>query len=221
MDKIVLEARHITKRVDGVDILQDINFYALKGETIALVGESGAGKTSLLQILGLIDTQTSGEIFLQDMATSVLSDAEKTKKRLHDVGFVYQFHHLIEALTVRENILTPRYLAGQRDMEPILKVVEKLHLTPLLDRKPHTLSGGEKQRVSVLRAVANFPRLLLADEPTGNLDSTNTEIIIDLLLDLAATYHMTLVIVTHNLDIAARMTRTVHMKDGKIIELNS
>jgi len=221
MQPKVLETKNLCKTIDGVEILRNINFTARQGEKIALIGESGAGKTSLLQILGMMDSASSGEFFLRGELASSMSDREKTNKRLHDIGFVYQFHHLIEEMSVRENILTPLALAGNHDHTKILELVERLGLTGLLDRAPHTLSGGEKQRISVLRAVANFPWLLLADEPTGNLDSLNTDIIIDLFLELADTYNMTLIIVTHNHDIAKRMDRVVHMKDGVIVEITS
>lgn len=214
-NKIILETKNLYKIINGSTILKNINLTVKQGETLALTGESGAGKTTLLQMIGLLDTPSSGQLFINEIDTTLMKDAQKTNLRLHDIGFVYQFHHLIEEMSVRDNILLPAYLSNKTTH--ILKIIEQLKLDYLLDRDPHTLSGGEKQRVSILRAVTNEPKILLADEPTGNLDSVNANIVIDLFLELTKLYDMTLVIVTHNLDIAKRMNRIVKMKDGEIL----
>jgi len=215
--KVILEAKNLCKTIQGTDILNNINLKVLAGEKIALVGESGAGKTTLLQILGLLDQSTSGELVILKKSVACMKDAAKTDLRLYNIGFVYQQHHLIEELNVRENILLPLYIAKRDNHKEILDLVKKLGLCGLLDRMPHTLSGGEKQRVSVLRAAANFPDILLADEPTGNLDSANAKATMDLFLNLAKIYKMTVIIVTHNLEIAKRMDRVIQMKDGMFV----
>ncbi|USO01992.1 MAG: ABC transporter ATP-binding protein [Alphaproteobacteria bacterium] len=214
---VSLEAKNLYKIIDGVEILRDINLKIYSGEKIAFIGESGAGKTTLLQILGLLDSLTSGELMILGKSVACMKDTEKTDLRLRNIGFVYQQHHLIEELTVRENILLPLRIAQKDHEKDILDLVEKLGLSSLLDRMPHTLSGGEKQRVSILRAAANFPNILLADEPTGNLDTANADAAMDLFLTLVKRYKMTVVIVTHNLEIAKRMDRVIQMKDGVFV----
>jgi len=215
---VIIEAKNLYKTIQDVDILKNINLQVYTGEKIALVGESGAGKTTLLQILGLLDQFSSGELVLKDTSMACMRDVEKTHMRLNHIGFVYQQHHLIEELTVKENILLPLFIAKKDHEDKILSLVQTLGLCDLLHRMPHTLSGGEKQRVSILRAIANFPEIILADEPTGNLDSANATLTMDLFLKLARLYKMTLIIVTHNLDIAHRMDRIIKMKDGAFVE---
>jgi len=214
---LALEVKHLYKTIKGIDILKDINLEVKAGEKIALIGESGAGKTSLLQILGLLDDSTLGTFKVLDKDISKMKDKDKTNLRLRDIGFVYQQHHLIEELSVRDNILLPRYVAQNETTEDIRALVQKLGLSALLDRMPHTLSGGEKQRVSVLRAAANMPSIILADEPTGNLDTANAKMTMDLFLHLAKLYNTTLVVVTHNLGIAKNMDRVIKMKDGVFV----
>jgi lipoprotein-releasing system ATP-binding protein len=187
------------------------------GQSVALVAPSGAGKSTLLHIAGLLESPDDGEVYIGGAATSGLSDAERTQIRRTDIGFVYQSHRLLPEFSALENVMLPQMLNGLSRSEARRRAVDLLAMVQLKDRadhRPGRLSGGEQQRVAVARAVANAPRVLLADEPTGNLDAATADTVFRQLLALVRETGMAALIATHNPDLAARMDRTVRLKDG-------
>jgi lipoprotein-releasing system ATP-binding protein len=186
------------------------------------VAPSGAGKSTLLHIAGLLEHQDSGEVYLNEVATSGLSDSERTRMRRTDIGFVYQAHHLLPEFSALENVMLPQMIRGLSHKEASARALELLSYLGLKDRvthRPAELSGGEQQRVAIARAVANAPRILLADEPTGNLDVRTAEHVFGALSQLVRASGLAAVIATHNLEIAARMDRRVTIRDGLVVEL--
>lgn len=200
-------------------ILDDMNFQVFKGETVALVGPSGAGKSTLLSQIGLLDTPDSGKIIVNGQDSVALSDREKTKLRSKEIGFVYQFHHLLPEFSALENVMVPQIIAGRSKKdakERAEKYLERLGLGGRFAHRPATLSGGEQQRVAIARALANKPSLLLADEPTGNLDPQTGQQVFKLLTALVEKTGVSALIATHNMDLAAKMDRVLILKDGKV-----
>jgi len=192
------------------------------GEIVALVAPSGAGKSTLLHTAGLLERPDGGEVYIGDLATGKLSDADRTALRRLEIGFVYQFHHLLPEFTALENVMMPqlirgldRRLAAKRAHE----LLGYLRIDNRSDHKPGELSGGEQQRVAVARAIANAPRVLLADEPTGNLDPTTAEHVFNALTTLARTAGIAALIATHNHDLARRMDRVITLNEGKVFEI--
>ncbi|MFL9826876.1 ABC transporter ATP-binding protein [Rhodoplanes sp. SY1] len=205
-----------------LDVLKGAELAVWSGQMVALIAPSGSGKSTLLHIAGLLEHQDAGEVFIDDVPTSGLSDSERTRIRRNDVGFIYQAHHLLGEFTALENVMLPQMIRGLPRKQAEDRAEELLSYLGLKDRLPHRpseLSGGEQQRVAIARAVANAPRLLLADEPTGNLDPKTSEHVFRALTQLVRASRLAAVIATHNLDIAARMDRRVTLKDGRIIEL--
>lgn len=205
-----------------LDVLKGAELAVWSGQMVALIAPSGAGKSTLLHIAGLLEHQDAGEVYIDDVATSGLSDTERTRIRRDDVGFVYQAHHLLGEFTAVENVMLPQMIRGlpkRQAYERAAELLSYLGLKERLSHRPAELSGGEQQRVAIARAVANAPRLLLADEPTGNLDPKTSEHVFRALTQLVRASRLAAVIATHNLDIAARMDRRVTLKDGKVIEL--
>ncbi|MBK5959367.1 ABC transporter [Rhodoplanes elegans] len=205
-----------------LDVLKGAELAVWSGQMVALIAPSGSGKSTLLHIAGLLEHQDAGEVFIDDVPTSGLSDSERTRIRRNDVGFIYQAHHLLGEFTALENVMLPQMIRGLPRQQAEARAEELLSYLGLKDRLPHRpseLSGGEQQRVAIARAVANAPRLLLADEPTGNLDPKTSEHVFRALTQLVRASRLAAVIATHNLDIAARMDRRVTLKDGRIIEL--
>ena len=193
------------------------------GESVALIAPSGAGKSTLLHLAGLLERPDEGEIYIGNLPTANMDDAERTRLRRLEIGFVYQFHHLLPEFSARENVMLPqmirglsRKLAHQRADE----VLVYLGLGDRLTHRPAELSGGEQQRVAIARAIANSPRLLLADEPTGNLDPRTADHVFDALTHIIRVTGLAALVATHNLELAARMDRRVTLREGRVVELD-
>ena len=200
-----------------LDVLRGVSLELKPGEIVALVGQSGSGKSTMLHIAGLLERPDEGEVMVDGKPAGKLADKERTALRRQFLGFVYQYHHLLPEFSAVENVMLPQMLAGISRSEARKRATELLSMVQLgdrLDHRPGRLSGGEQQRVAIARAVANAPRVLLADEPTGNLDSTTSETVFRQLLALARGTGMAALIATHNPELAARMDRTIVLKDG-------
>lgn len=215
----MIESKDITKSYGDLKVLKGVNFTINKGEIVSVVGASGAGKTTLLQILGTLDRADGGDIVFENKSTSALSKKDLAQFRNHNIGFVFQFHHLLPEFTAFENVCLPGYI-GKRNKKEVEKrakeLLIQLGLENRIEHKPNELSGGEQQRVSVARALINDPALILADEPSGNLDSKTAKELHQLFFDLRDKFQQTFVIVTHNEDLAKMADRTLVMKDGMI-----
>ena len=202
---------------DQLTVLKHINLVINPGEIVALVGQSGTGKSTLLQIAGLLEAPTSGKVWLNNKDTSLLSDLEKTQLRCHYIGFVYQFHYLLPEFSALENVIIPQLIAGQSMQQAKVRAerfLSSLGLSNRLHHRPKKLSGGEQQRVAIARAMANAPRILLADEPTGNLDYQTSDDVFAEMLKIVRETGLSALIATHNPNLAARMDRILFMKDG-------
>jgi len=216
----MLKAQSIHKSYGKLDILKGVDLEVQKGEIVTIVGASGAGKSSLLNILGTLDKPDSGKLFIDNQELSQLSNKNLSLFRNLKIGFIFQFHHLLVEFDALENVCIPAFISGRSRSEAEKRGVELLEMLGLGDRlkhKPNELSGGEQQRVAVARALINKPALIFADEPSGNLDSTNARELHELFLRLRKEFNQTFVIVTHNEDLAALSDRKVLMKDGLII----
>lgn len=203
----------------SLEVLKSINFELYPGEIVALVGSSGSGKSTLLHILGLLEQASSGTVHFDNKDVSMLSEKDRTELRRSHVGFVYQFHHLLPEFTALENVVLPQLLAGVAGAKAkthALKLLKSLGLEERQDHRPSKLSGGEQQRVAILRAVANEPKLILADEPTGNLDETTSERVFQELLTMVRGTQMSALIATHDLSLAKKMDRILHLQKGVI-----
>lgn len=207
---------------DGtVEVLKGCELWIEPGEIVALVGPSGSGKSTMLQITGLLDTPTSGRVWLDDKNCTDMSEAERTLMRRDALGFVYQFHHLLPEFTALENVTLPQSLAGVSAKDAKVRateLLERLGLGHRLGNRPAKLSGGERQRVAIARALANRPKLLLADEPTGNLDPTTAEDAFQEFMRLSREEGLSAIVATHNHELAARMDRAVRMEGGLLVE---
>jgi lipoprotein-releasing system ATP-binding protein len=206
-----------------LDVLKGAELAVWAGQSVALVAPSGAGKSTLLQIAGLLEQPDSGEVYIDSVATSHLSDNARTRIRRTDIGFVYQFHHLLPEFSALENVMLPQMIRGLSRGEATTRSIELLSYLGLKERlmhRPAELSGGEQQRVAIARAVANAPRILLADEPTGNLDVHTADHVFGTLNQLVRASGLAAIIATHNLDIAAQMDRRVTLRDGLVVELS-
>jgi lipoprotein-releasing system ATP-binding protein len=193
------------------------------GQSVALVAPSGAGKSTLLHIAGLLETPDDGEVYVAGAPTSQLSDIDRTQIRRSDIGFVYQSHRLLPEFSALENVMLPQMIRGLKRSETIKRSEEILAYLGLSDRvthRPAELSGGEQQRVAIARAVANAPRALLADEPTGNLDPKTADHVFSALMQLVKATRVAMLIATHNMDLAARMDRRVSLANGQVVELD-
>lgn len=200
-------------------VLRGVNFVVNPGEMVALVGPSGAGKSTLLQICGLLEKPDGGDVLIEGAPCGSLSDARRTRLRLHHVGFVYQHHHLLPEFSALENVQIPQMIAGLGAPEARKRAHDLLAMVGLSQRashRPARLSGGEQQRVAMARALANAPRLLIADEPTGNLDPHTAEDVFDMLQRLVRGVRLAALVATHNLDLAARMDRVLLLRDGVV-----
>ncbi len=216
----MLKADQIFKKYGPLQVLKGVSLEVSKGEIVSIVGSSGAGKSTLLHILGTLDTPDSGKIFLNDIAMHELNGKKLAAFRNTNIGFVFQFHHLLPEFTALENVCIPGWIAGRKKKEvndDAIKLLSLLGLKDRLENKPQALSGGEQQRVAVARALINKPQIVFADEPTGNLDSANAKELHDLFIQLRNEFAQTFLIVTHNEELAAMSDRILHMKDGLII----
>ncbi len=216
----MLEARDIFKSYGDLKVLKGVGLNVQEGEVVSIVGSSGAGKSTLLHILGTLDTPDAGQIVFDGTSVHNMRGAQLADFRNHHIGFVFQFHHLLPEFTALENVSIPGWIAGRRKNDVEKRAMELLVLLGLKDRvhnKPGALSGGEQQRVAVARALINHPRIVFADEPTGNLDSANARDLHHLFMQLRDEFKQTFLIVTHNEELAAMSNRVLHMKDGKML----
>ncbi|WP_461452016.1 ABC transporter ATP-binding protein [Mucilaginibacter sp.] len=216
----MLKAQSIHKSYGQLHILKGVDLEVARGEIVTIVGASGAGKSSLLNILGTLDRPDSGQLFIDNQELSKLSNKNLSTFRNRKIGFIFQFHHLLSEFNALENVCIPAFIAGTSRGEAEKRATHLLEILGLADRithKPNELSGGEQQRVAVARALINNPALIFADEPSGNLDSTNARELHELFLRLRKEFNQTFVIVTHNDDLAGLSDRRVTMKDGLII----
>ena len=225
-ERPILFLHQITRRFRQgdatLDILKGAELAVWAGQSVALVAPSGAGKSTLLHIAGLLEHPDGGEVYIDAVATSHMTDIQRTRIRRADIGFVYQFHHLLPEFSALENVMLPQMIRGLGAREARLRAAELLSYLGLKERlthRPAELSGGEQQRVAIARAVANAPRILLADEPTGNLDVRTAERVFATLGQLVRASGLAAIVATHNLDIAAQMDRRVTIRDGVVVEL--
>ena len=215
----MIEAKNIHRKFDELEVLKGVDIRVAKGEIVSIVGPSGAGKTTLLQILGTLDEPHQGSVLVEGIDVLRLNEKEKAAFRNRNLGFIFQFHQLLPEFTALENVMIPALMAGSDARSVEQKARELLGYLQLADRlehKPSELSGGEKQRVAVARALINNPGIILADEPSGSLDSKNKEELHRLLFELRDKYELTIIIVTHDKELAALSDRVIEMKDGKV-----
>ena len=217
----MIDIKDVRKSFGNLNVLKGITLHIDKGEVVSIVGPSGAGNTTLLQIIGTLDKADSGEICIDGKEISRMSKKQLSDFRNTHIGFVFQFHQLLPEFTALENIMIPAYIAGKSRSEAKKRAMELLDFMGLTDRathKPNELSGGEKQRVAVARALVNNPAVILADEPSGSLDSKNKAELHQLFFDLRDKFGQTFVIVTHDEELASITDRTIHLRDGVIID---
>lgn len=215
----MITVQNLNKSYGSLHVLKDVSFGIQAGELVSIVGPSGAGKTTLLQLLGTLDKPDSGSITINNIATHTLSDKALSKFRNQSIGFIFQFHNLLPEFNALENVCLPGFIANRNRAEveaEALDLLEMLGLSNRIHHNPMELSGGEQQRVAVARALINKPALVLADEPTGNLDSRNANEMHQLFHDLRARLNQTFVIVTHNRELASSTDRILSMRDGKL-----
>lgn len=216
----MIQTQGITKSFGNLQVLKGIDLTINKGEVVAIVGPSGAGKTTLLQIIGTLDTSDAGKLYINETETGKLSEKELAAFRNKNIGFVFQFHQLLPEFTALENVMIPALIAREKASDAEKRAKEILDFLKLSDRmthKPAELSGGEKQRVAVARALINNPAVILADEPSGSLDTKNKEELHSLFFELRDQMHQTFVIVTHDEQLASNTDRVIHIKDGVVL----
>ena len=218
---LILKGKAIHKSYGNLHVLKGVDLEIEKGEVVSIVGKSGAGKSTLLHIIGTLDTADSGEVEICGQKISSLSTRGISRLRNQEIGFIFQFHHLLSEFTALENVCIPAYIFGgarTRAESKAKRLLEYLGLGDRLDHKPGALSGGEQQRVAVARALINDPQIVFADEPTGNLDSDNSAEMHKLFLDLRNDFGQTFVIVTHNNELASMSDRILRMQDGLFVD---
>jgi lipoprotein-releasing system ATP-binding protein len=224
VSSVAVQAAGLVKRVEGAvsaTLVNGIDLEVMEGEFVAITGPSGSGKSSLLYLMGLLDAPTEGELYICGQATSRLSDWQKAQLRLSTIGFVFQFHFLLPEFPALNNVLLPMRALGRLSQAEMrakaAALLQSLGLEAAINKLPNQLSGGQRQRVAIARALANNPQIIIADEPTGNLDSVSTDQVFSILRDLAR-QNRTVIVVTHDLALAARADRTIRIVDGKIAE---
>ena len=216
----MLNGKNLYKRYGVVEVHKGVNIDIQKGEVVSIVGPSGSGKSTLLHILGTLDKADMGTVTMNNMVINSLTPKKIAAFRNKHIGFVFQFHHLLPEFTALENICIPGWLAGRKKnevKEDAMKLLDMLGLSHRMENKPNQLSGGEQQMVAVARALINKPDIVMADEPTGNLDSANAKELHQLFFDLRNKFNQTFLIVTHNEELAQLSDRVLHMKDGIIV----
>ena len=223
MSDILLEVNDLKKsyaitKTNLLRVLKGINLKIFKSEIVAIVGKSGAGKSTLLHLLGTLDKPDSGSYYFEGIDVFKMSEKKLAEFRTQQIGFIFQFHHLLPEFTTLENVLIPSMIKGEYDIERAKTLLNDVGLIERANHKPSELSGGEAQRAALARALMNSPKVVLADEPTGNLDTKNAEIVIDLIFDLRKKFKQTFIIVTHNEEFARRCDRIVKISDGIISE---
>jgi lipoprotein-releasing system ATP-binding protein len=228
MTESVLEARDVSRQFQQgpvtLEVLKSVNVSILAGERLSIVGASGSGKTTLLQILGGLDKPSSGQVLVEGKNIHALGEKERGDLRNHAIGFVYQFHHLLPEFSALENVAMPllvRRMNTGEAKDRASEILKRVGLGERLTHRPHQLSGGERQRAAVARALVTQPKLVLADEPTGNLDGRNAESVFELMLELNRERQTSLVVVTHDLRIAARMDRALEIENGSLREVDA
>ena len=212
--------RTFAQGAERLDVLRGVDLELHRGEVVALVGPSGAGKSTLLHIAGLLEKPSTGKVIVGHTVAGDLSDRERTKLRLQHLGFVYQFHHLLPEFSALENVMMPQLIAGvakAKAKAQALALLDRVGLSARAGHRPAKLSGGEQQRVAIVRALANGPKILLADEPTGNLDERTADHVFGELLHLVQEQGLSALIATHNPTLAARMSRTVALHEGRLV----
>jgi lipoprotein-releasing system ATP-binding protein len=214
-------SRIYTQGDNKINVLRNVDLNINRGEIISLIGSSGSGKSSLLHIAGLLEQPDSGDITINGVKFSKMNDQERTISRRHSIGFIYQFHHLLSDFSAIDNIIIPMMIAGQDksySQERATILLSKLGLEDRKDHLPSQLSGGEQQRVSIARAIANKPDLLLADEPTGNLDSKTADIVFDQFISLVRQENMSVLLATHNFKLSEKSDRVISIQNGELEE---
>lgn len=226
MEALLLETKNISKSFHDpmtVQVLKDINFTIKKGEFVSVIGKSGCGKSTLLYILSTMDTDFEGELLIDNISMKDKKEADLALVRNEKIGFVFQFHYLLNEFSVLRNVMLPGLKLGKyTEKEVSERAMAKLKILGIeseANKMPNQLSGGQKQRVAIARALINDPLIIMADEPTGNLDKKNSDIVFDVFRELAEKYNQSLLIVTHDNDFAARTHRIIEMEDGKIIKM--
>jgi lipoprotein-releasing system ATP-binding protein len=217
----MLTALNLYKKYSSLMVVHNVSLQVAKGEMVAIIGQSGAGKSTLLHLLGALDKPDSGSVKINDTNIFTLPSKKQSRFRNKQLGFVFQFHHLLPEFSAAENVAIPLWIGGAGKKEGLLAaaaMLEQVGLSDRLENKPAQLSGGEQQRVAIARALINKPAILMADEPTGNLDTANATAIHDLFLQLRKDLQQTIVLITHNEALAARTDRTLVMRDGEIVE---
>jgi lipoprotein-releasing system ATP-binding protein len=227
MKKKIVEAIHISKKFydpTEFSVLRDINFYLTQGEFVSITGKSGCGKSTLLYILSTMDTDFQGELIIDGVSMVSKKESELAQVRNEKIGFVFQFHYLLNEFSVLRNVMLPGLKLAKYSMEEIEhRAIEKLKILGIHNealKKPNQLSGGQKQRVAIARALINDPILIMGDEPTGNLDKKNSDMVFDIFKQLSIEFNQSLLIVTHDTDFANRTNRIIEMEDGRIIHSN-
>jgi len=221
--EILFEVSDIKKsyritRQNTLNVLKGIDLKVYKGEIAALVGKSGAGKSTLLHILGTLDRPDTGKFIFENNDVFSFSDKQLAEFRSKEIGFIFQFHHLLPEFTALENVHIASLISGNKNKEQSIDILKEVGLGERINHKPSELSGGEAQRVAIARALINSPRIILADEPTGNLDTENAESVIDLIFELRKKFNQTYLIVTHNEEFAQRCDRIIKISDGRITD---
>lgn len=224
MERKIIEAVNISKSFPDpvpIQVLKDISFSVTEGEFVSVTGKSGCGKSTLLYILSTMDTAYEGDLWIDSVSMKGKSDSELARVRNEKIGFVFQFHYLLNEFSVLENVMLPALklgLLGHKEIEHrAYEILKVLCIENEAVKKPHQLSGGQKQRVAIARALINDPLIIMGDEPTGNLDKKNSEIVFEIFKELAEGHKHTLLIVTHDTDFAARTSRIIEMEDGNIV----